>query len=138
MLRWALERACGVVPREHVLIVVAEQHRRFWEHELSDFPLDNTSRWPRAGGATSGHRTAFGGSGFAGQAESLLGPTSRSRRMPRYPDDASLSSRGEFVLNGAGLRKRNERPHPRARGRPAGGAEGPRAPGLGRQARALR
>jgi mannose-1-phosphate guanylyltransferase len=41
MLRWALDRACSVIPREHVVIVVAEQHRRFWEHELSDFPLDN-------------------------------------------------------------------------------------------------
>jgi ribosomal protein L36 len=34
MLRWAIDRACSVVPRERVVIVVAEQHRRFWEHEL--------------------------------------------------------------------------------------------------------
>jgi mannose-1-phosphate guanylyltransferase len=54
MLRWALERACRVVPREHVLIVVAEQHRRFWEHELSDFPLDNIVVQPRNRGTGAG------------------------------------------------------------------------------------
>jgi mannose-1-phosphate guanylyltransferase len=54
MLRWALERACSVVPREHVLIVVAEQHRRFWEHELSDFPPDNIVVQPRNRGTGAG------------------------------------------------------------------------------------
>jgi mannose-1-phosphate guanylyltransferase len=54
MLRWAVERACAVVPREHVLIVVAEQHRRFWEHELSDFPLDNIVVQPRNRGTGAG------------------------------------------------------------------------------------
>jgi mannose-1-phosphate guanylyltransferase len=54
MLRWALERACSVVPREHVLIVVAEQHRRFWEQELSDFPLDNIVVQPRNRGTGAG------------------------------------------------------------------------------------
>jgi mannose-1-phosphate guanylyltransferase len=54
MLRWALERACRVVPREHVVIVVAEQHRRFWEHELSDFPLDNIVVQPRNRGTGAG------------------------------------------------------------------------------------
>ncbi len=54
MLRWALERACSVVPREHVLIVVAEQHRRFWEPELSDFPLDNIVVQPRNRGTGAG------------------------------------------------------------------------------------
>ena len=54
MLRWALERACSVVPREHVLIVVAEQHRHFWEHELSDFPLDNIVVQPRNRGTGAG------------------------------------------------------------------------------------
>ena len=54
MLRWALERACRVVPREHVLIVVAEQHRRFWEHELSDFPVDNIVVQPRNRGTGAG------------------------------------------------------------------------------------
>jgi mannose-1-phosphate guanylyltransferase len=54
MLRWALERACSVVPKEHVVIVVAEQHRRFWEHELSDFPLDNIVVQPRNRGTGAG------------------------------------------------------------------------------------
>jgi len=54
MLRWALERACSVVPKEHVVIVVAEQHRRFWEHELSDFPLENVVVQPRNRGTGAG------------------------------------------------------------------------------------
>jgi mannose-1-phosphate guanylyltransferase len=54
MLRWALDRACSVVPREHVVIVVAEQHRRFWEHELSDFPLENVVVQPRNRGTGAG------------------------------------------------------------------------------------
>jgi mannose-1-phosphate guanylyltransferase len=54
MLRWALERACSVVPKERVVIVVAEQHRRFWEDELSDFPLDNVIVQPRNRGTGAG------------------------------------------------------------------------------------
>jgi mannose-1-phosphate guanylyltransferase len=54
MLRWALERACSVVPKDHVLTVVAEQHRRFWEPELSDFPLDNVVVQPRNRGTGAG------------------------------------------------------------------------------------
>jgi mannose-1-phosphate guanylyltransferase len=54
MLRWALDRACSVVPKEHVVIVVAEQHRRFWDHELSDFPLDNVVVQPRNRGTGAG------------------------------------------------------------------------------------
>jgi mannose-1-phosphate guanylyltransferase len=33
---------------------VAEQHRRFWEHELSDFPLDNIVVQPRNRGTGAG------------------------------------------------------------------------------------
>jgi mannose-1-phosphate guanylyltransferase len=54
MLRWALDRACGVVPKEHVLTVVAEQHRRFWEPELSGFPPDNVVVQPRNRGTGAG------------------------------------------------------------------------------------
>jgi mannose-1-phosphate guanylyltransferase len=54
MLRWALDRACGVVPKEHVVTVVAEQHRRFWEHELSDFPVANVLVQPRNRGTAAG------------------------------------------------------------------------------------
>jgi len=54
MLRWALERACSVVSREHVLIVVAREHRRFWEPELSDFPVGNVLVQPRNRGTGVG------------------------------------------------------------------------------------
>ena len=54
MLRWALDRACSVVPKEHVLTVVAEQHRRFWERELSDFPAGNVLVQPRNRGTGAG------------------------------------------------------------------------------------
>ena len=54
MLRWALDRACSVVPKEHVVTVVAEQHRRFWERELSDFPGANVLVQPRNRGTGAG------------------------------------------------------------------------------------
>ncbi len=54
MLRWALERAGSVVPRGHVLVVVAKQHRRFWEPELSDFPVGNVLVQPRNRGTGAG------------------------------------------------------------------------------------
>jgi mannose-1-phosphate guanylyltransferase len=54
MLRWALDRACSVVPKEHVVTVVAEQHRRFWQRELSDFPVGNVLVQPRNRGTGAG------------------------------------------------------------------------------------
>jgi mannose-1-phosphate guanylyltransferase len=54
MLRWALDRACSVVPKERVVTVVAEQHRRFWERELSDFPVANVLVQPRNRGTSAG------------------------------------------------------------------------------------
>ena len=54
MLRWALDRACSAVPKEHVVTVVAEQHRRFWERELSDFPAGNVLVQPRNRGTAAG------------------------------------------------------------------------------------
>ena len=54
MLRWALDRAGGVVPRERVLIVVAREHRRFWEPELSDFPVGNVIVQPQNRGTAAG------------------------------------------------------------------------------------
>jgi mannose-1-phosphate guanylyltransferase len=54
MLRWALERASNVVPKQNVVTVVAEQHRRFWELELSDFPAENVIVQPRNRGTATG------------------------------------------------------------------------------------
>jgi mannose-1-phosphate guanylyltransferase len=54
MLRWALDRAATVVPRERVVTVVAEQHRRFWERELSDLPPENVVVQPRNRGTAAG------------------------------------------------------------------------------------
>ncbi len=54
MLRWGLDRAAGVVPRERVLIVVAREHRRFWEPELSDFPAGNVIVQPQNRGTAAG------------------------------------------------------------------------------------
>ena len=59
MLRWALARARGVVPTERVVVVVAEQHRRFWEHELSDLPPENVIVQPRNRGTAAGLLLAF-------------------------------------------------------------------------------
>jgi mannose-1-phosphate guanylyltransferase len=54
MLRWALERAAAVVPREHVTTVVAAEHRRFWESELADLPPANVVVQPRNRGTAAG------------------------------------------------------------------------------------
>ena len=54
MLRWALDRAGGVAPRERVLVVVAKEHRRFWEPELSDCPVENVIVQPQNRGTAAG------------------------------------------------------------------------------------
>jgi mannose-1-phosphate guanylyltransferase len=54
MLRWALDRAAAVIPPEHVLTVVAEEHRGFWESELSDLPPGNVVVQPRNRGTAAG------------------------------------------------------------------------------------
>jgi mannose-1-phosphate guanylyltransferase len=54
MLRWALDRARGVVPAEHIVPVVAAQHRRFWEAELSALPPENVVIQPHNRGTAAG------------------------------------------------------------------------------------
>jgi mannose-1-phosphate guanylyltransferase len=41
MLRWAIRRAVGIVPVERIVVVVASDHRRWWEEELEDLPRRN-------------------------------------------------------------------------------------------------
>ena len=50
----ALARAARCVPRKRVLVVVAEEHRRFWERELVDFPAENVVVQPRNRGTAAG------------------------------------------------------------------------------------
>lgn len=54
MLRWAVDRAAAVVPRDHVVVVVARKHRRFWERELTDLPPENIIVQPRNRGTATG------------------------------------------------------------------------------------
>jgi mannose-1-phosphate guanylyltransferase len=54
MLRWALDRAATVLPRERVLTVVAEEHRAFWDSELTDLPPGNVIVQPRNRGTAAG------------------------------------------------------------------------------------
>ena len=50
----ALARAARCVPRKRVLVVVAEEHRRFWEPELADFPAENVVVQPANRGTAAG------------------------------------------------------------------------------------
>jgi mannose-1-phosphate guanylyltransferase len=54
MLRWALARARRVAPAPRVLIVVNEQHRRFWQRDLADIPLHNLVIQPCNRGTAAG------------------------------------------------------------------------------------
>jgi mannose-1-phosphate guanylyltransferase len=54
MIHWALERARGVVPPEHVVVVVAEGHRRFWANELADLSPQNIVVQPQNRGTAAG------------------------------------------------------------------------------------
>jgi mannose-1-phosphate guanylyltransferase len=54
MIRWAFARALGVVARDRILFVVAEQHRRYWERELADIPAGNILVQPRNRGTAAG------------------------------------------------------------------------------------
>lgn len=54
LLRWALRRAAGVVPRSRILVVVAEQHRRYWREALVDIPPENIIIQPRNRGTAPG------------------------------------------------------------------------------------
>jgi mannose-1-phosphate guanylyltransferase len=54
LLRQALRRAAGLVPRSRIVVVVAEQHRRHWREALSDLPQENIVVQPRNRGTAPG------------------------------------------------------------------------------------
>ena len=54
MLRWALDRARSIVPAEHVVTVVAEQHARFWAGELAGVSPENVVVQPHNRGTAAG------------------------------------------------------------------------------------
>jgi mannose-1-phosphate guanylyltransferase len=54
MVHWALDRARGVVAPGHVVVVVAEEHRRFWSRELAALPQPNIVVQPRNRGTAPG------------------------------------------------------------------------------------
>jgi len=54
MVRWAIERALGLTPLERIVVVVAEQHRRFWARELRDLPPANVIVQPSNRGTAPG------------------------------------------------------------------------------------
>lgn len=54
LLRRAIDRAAGIVPPQHIVTVVAPQHRHWWEHELSDLPVENIVVQPQDRGTAAG------------------------------------------------------------------------------------
>ncbi len=54
LLAHTLERAERLVPRERIVVVVASQHRDFWESELSGLPAGNVIVQPRNKGTAAG------------------------------------------------------------------------------------
>jgi mannose-1-phosphate guanylyltransferase len=54
MLRWTISRAADLVPVQHIVPVVASQHRRWWESELTDIPGSNVIVQPRNRGTGAG------------------------------------------------------------------------------------
>jgi mannose-1-phosphate guanylyltransferase len=54
MVRWAIERACRILPKRRVLVVVNEGHRRFWEKDLADIPRPNLLVQPANRGTAAG------------------------------------------------------------------------------------
>src|SRR5262245_54650103 len=54
LLSGALARAARCVPRKRILVVVAEEHRRFWEPELADLPADDVVVQPKNRGTAAG------------------------------------------------------------------------------------
>jgi len=53
MLRWALDRAAGLVRPSQILVVVAEQHRELWWRELAGLPPNNVFIQPRDRGTAA-------------------------------------------------------------------------------------
>ncbi len=54
LVRQALRRAAGLVPRSRIVVVVAEQHQRHWREALSDLPRENIVVQPRNRGTAPG------------------------------------------------------------------------------------
>ena len=54
LLHAALRRVGAVVPASRTLVVVAEEHRRFWQTALSDLPQANVIVQPRNRGTAAG------------------------------------------------------------------------------------
>ncbi|MEI6668489.1 MAG: sugar phosphate nucleotidyltransferase [Acidobacteriota bacterium] len=54
MIRWAFARALKLVPRDHILFVVADHHRGYWETELSDVDPKNILVQPQNRGTAVG------------------------------------------------------------------------------------
>ncbi len=54
LLGSALDRARRLAPRERIVTVVAQGHRRWWERELADWPIENVVVQPRNRGTAAG------------------------------------------------------------------------------------
>ncbi|MFI5317239.1 MAG: sugar phosphate nucleotidyltransferase [Myxococcota bacterium] len=54
LLRQTLERAAALVPREQIVVVVADQHRDWWQDELADLPRENILEQPANRGTAAG------------------------------------------------------------------------------------
>ena len=54
LLRDALDRAGRIVPRKRIVVVVAQEHERYWGRELFDLPAENVVVQPRNRGTAAG------------------------------------------------------------------------------------
>lgn len=54
LLRCTIDRAAALVPPRRIVTVVAEQHRRWWERELSACPRENVVVQPHNRGTAAG------------------------------------------------------------------------------------
>ena len=90
MIRWAFARALGVVPLRRILFVVAEQHRRYWERDLADVPIENILVQPRNRGTAAGVLLA---------AVDVLYRRDPKARLLLLPSDHRVADEG--VLRGA-------------------------------------
>jgi mannose-1-phosphate guanylyltransferase len=54
LLRATLDRLGALIPKERIVIVVAEAHRRHWERELADWPAENLVSQPENRGTAAG------------------------------------------------------------------------------------
>ena len=54
MLDWSIERAASLVPRPRIVVVVADQHRIWWEGKLEGIPQENVVVQPENRGTAIG------------------------------------------------------------------------------------